>query len=64
MYYSKQEQINYQIDKIKYHFKRLNYLGALDYAIEKLRSEGIDLKLPLLNVLSLTKRRQDIGSFV
>lgn len=43
MYYSKQEQIDYQINKLKYHFKRLNYLGALDYAIEKLRQEGVEL---------------------
>ena len=60
MYYSKQEQINYQIDKLKYHFKRLNHLGALDYAIEKLRLEGIDLSKaePFFNELKATKKKQ------
>ena len=42
MHYTKQEQIDYQIDKLKYHFKRLNYLGALDLALERLKNEGID----------------------
>ena len=41
MRYSKEEQIQYQIDKLKYHFKRLNFLGAIDRAIQELKKEGI-----------------------
>ena len=43
MYYSKEDQITYQIDKLIYHFKKINNLGALDYAIERLKFEGIYL---------------------